>query len=195
MTELVIGPLAPGEAWLFDSLPDPGLVGFAAFGDTYSAMADAGEYRPEWSWVALRGGVVVARAAWWGGPDDEEPTVLDWFDFIDDDAAVRLLRAVPLRTQYTLKLPPQWRGTPEPPEPAVADKILGAGVTGLVDCPATSLMAMKSQQVDPGEVGPVLIRHELDAGRVVLTHMGQTVFARLGEIDEPTATDRLVLAS
>jgi hypothetical protein len=36
MTDLVIRPLSAGEEHLFDSLPDPGLVGFAAFGDTYS---------------------------------------------------------------------------------------------------------------------------------------------------------------
>ncbi|MGY5034079.1 hypothetical protein ACWC9U_25050 [Streptomyces sp. 900116325] len=47
MTDLVIRPLATGEEELFESLPDPGLVGFAAFGETYSGMAAAGEYRPE----------------------------------------------------------------------------------------------------------------------------------------------------
>ncbi|GAA1037727.1 hypothetical protein GCM10009557_51880 [Virgisporangium ochraceum] len=51
MTDVVIRSLAPGEKELFESLPDPGLVGFAAFGDTYIAMAAAGEYRPEWTWT------------------------------------------------------------------------------------------------------------------------------------------------
>ncbi|WP_285762093.1 GNAT family N-acetyltransferase, partial [Nocardiopsis ansamitocini] len=113
MPDLVIRPLGVGEDALFDSLPDPGLVGFAAFGDTYASMAAAGEYRPDWSWVALREGVVVARAAWWGGPQDTEPKVLDWFDFTDAEAAVRLLAEAPLRTQYTLKLPPGWRHDPQ----------------------------------------------------------------------------------
>ncbi|GAA4709206.1 hypothetical protein [Phytohabitans rumicis] len=63
MTALVIRPLIAGEE--------------AAFGDTYTAMAAAGEYRPEWTWVALRDGVVVARAAWWAGPKDDKPLALD----------------------------------------------------------------------------------------------------------------------
>jgi RimJ/RimL family protein N-acetyltransferase len=112
MTDLVIRPLIAGEEHVFDSLPDAGLVGFAAFGDTYTAMAAAGRYRPEWSWVALRDGTVVARAAWWAGPKDAQPLALDWFDFTDPDAAVELLRTAPLRAEYSLMLPPDWRDTP-----------------------------------------------------------------------------------
>lgn len=107
--DLVIRPLGEGEEGLFDSLRDPGLVGFAAFGDSYLNMAARGEYRPEWCWVALREGNVVARAAWWGGPDDEAPKALDWFDFSDADAATLLLRAAPLHAEYSLKLPAGWR--------------------------------------------------------------------------------------
>src|SRR5689334_11310142 len=112
MTDLVIRALATGEEELFDSLPDPGLVGFAAFGDTYSVMAAAGQYRPEWTWVALRNGIVVAAAAWWAAPADDAPQVLDWFDFTDPDAAVQLLHTSPLYAQYSLKLPPGWRADP-----------------------------------------------------------------------------------
>jgi len=72
-------------------------------------MAARGDYRPEWTWIALRGGTVVARAAWWGGPDDDAPGALDWFDFTDPDAAVQLLRTAPLRTDYSLRLPAGWR--------------------------------------------------------------------------------------
>jgi GNAT superfamily N-acetyltransferase len=113
VTDLVIRPLAVGEAPLFESLRDPGLVGFAAFGDTYAAMAADGQYRPEWTWVALRDNEVVARAAWWGGPSDDAPLALDWFDFTDSDAAVDLLRTAPLHAEYNLKLPPAWRESPE----------------------------------------------------------------------------------
>ncbi|SBT41432.1 hypothetical protein [Micromonospora auratinigra] len=42
MTDLVIRPLRASEEHLFDSLPDPGLVGRALPGETY---ADGG-YRP-----------------------------------------------------------------------------------------------------------------------------------------------------
>nr|CTQ89423.1 FIG01122788: hypothetical protein [Kibdelosporangium sp. MJ126-NF4] len=103
---MTIRALLPGEEHLFDSLPDPGLVGYAAFGDTYTGMR---QYRPEWTWIAQRDGVVVARAAWWGSPDDTEPRTLDWFDFTDADAAVRLLEEAPLRAEYGVKLPPGWR--------------------------------------------------------------------------------------
>ncbi|NUT20933.1 MAG: GNAT family N-acetyltransferase [Hamadaea sp.] len=105
MTDLVIRPLVAGEEDLFDSLPDPGLVGRAAFGETYRD----GNYRPEWTWVALRDGVVVARAAWWAGPDDPAPLALDWFDFSDADAAAELLRTAPFKTEYSISLPNGWR--------------------------------------------------------------------------------------
>lgn len=135
MADLVIRPLSAGEEALFESLPDPGLVGFAAFGDTYTAMAAAGEYRPEWTWVALRNGVVVARAAWLGGPKDDTPQALDWFDFTDLGAAVRLLRNAPLRAEYSLKLPPGWREQPAVREQALAriDAAVAAGMSPLVE--------------------------------------------------------------
>ncbi|MGW1372926.1 GNAT family N-acetyltransferase [Streptomyces sp. NPDC002446] len=113
MTELVIRPLTAGETPLFASLPDPGVVGRAVLGETYGMIADGGRYRPEWTWVALRDGVVVARAAWWSKPGDEKPLALDWFDFTDAEAAVQLLRAVPLRAEYSLLLPPGWRDKPD----------------------------------------------------------------------------------
>jgi RimJ/RimL family protein N-acetyltransferase len=135
MTDLVIRPLNAGEEELFESLADPGLVGFAAFGDTYSGMATAGEYRPEWTWVALRDGVVVARAAWWAGPEDDKPLALDWFDFTDHDAAVRLLRTSPLRAEYSLKLPPGWRDDPAVRRQAQVriDAAISAGLAPLVE--------------------------------------------------------------
>lgn len=135
MTDLVIRPLAAGEEHLFDSLPDPGLVGFAALGHSYAAMAADGEYRPEWTWVALREDTVVARAAWWAGPEDDKPLALDWFDFTDADAAVRLLRTAPLHAQYALKLPPGWRDTPAVRDAATAriDAATAAGLTPLIE--------------------------------------------------------------
>ncbi|MEU5947111.1 GNAT family N-acetyltransferase [Micromonospora sp. NPDC047465] len=135
MTDLVIRPLTVGEEKLFDSLPDPGLVGRAAFGENYSDMAADGQYRPEWSWVALRGDVVVARAAWWGGPDDVAPLALDWFDFTDREAAVRLLRTAPLRAEYSLSVPPGWRDDPAVRAQAEAriEAATAAGMSVLVE--------------------------------------------------------------
>ncbi|PRX92514.1 GNAT family N-acetyltransferase [Allonocardiopsis opalescens] len=135
MTDLVIRPLQAGEEALFDSLPDPGLVGFAAFGEDYARMAAGGGLRPEWTWVALRGAAVVARAAWWGGPHDTAPLALDWFDFTDREAAVELLRRAPLRTEYSLLLPPSWRS--DAAVRAAAEARIGAaaeaGLTPLVE--------------------------------------------------------------
>ncbi|MFG3422012.1 GNAT family N-acetyltransferase [Micromonospora sp. NPDC048063] len=135
MTDLVIRPLTVGEEKLFDSLPDPGLVGRAAFGQNYSDMAADSQYRPEWSWVALRGDLVVARAAWWGGPDDAAPLALDWFDFTDREAAVRLLRTAPLRAEYSLSVPPGWRDDPAVRAQAEAriDAATAAGMSVLVE--------------------------------------------------------------
>jgi RimJ/RimL family protein N-acetyltransferase len=135
MTDLVIRPLVAGEETLFASLPDPGLVGRAMVGRTYLDMAAAGEYRPEWSWVALREGTVVARAAWWAGPDDDVPLALDWLDFTDFDAAVALLRTAPIRTEYAIALPPDWRAVPAVKQAADMriEAATAAGLTFLVE--------------------------------------------------------------
>jgi len=130
MTGLVIRPLTEGEESLFESLDDPALVGFGAFGDRYSDMAARGDYRPEWTWIALRDGTVVARAAWWGGPDDDVPRELDWFDFTEPEAAVRLLHTAPHRTLYSLRLPPCWRDDAAVSEAAQA-RITAAREAGL----------------------------------------------------------------
>ncbi|GAB2906830.1 GNAT family N-acetyltransferase [Streptomyces mayteni] len=132
MTDLVIRALAEGEARtvflsLDDSLDDRGLVGRVLLpppSNGYDTVAAGGEYRPDWTWVAERGGKVVARAAFWGGPDDTEPVALDWFDFTDRAAAVQLLRMVPLRAEYELILPPGWRE--HPPARAAGGARIGA---------------------------------------------------------------------
>ena len=130
MTDLVIRPLAAGEEPLFDSLADPGLVGPAFSGSRYSDGIARGTYRPANTWVALRNGVVVARAAWWGRPDQGTPAVLDWFDFTDQEAAVQLLRAAPGPAEYSLALPPGWRHQPAVAEAAQA-RITAAEAVGM----------------------------------------------------------------
>jgi RimJ/RimL family protein N-acetyltransferase len=135
MTDLVIRPLVAGETRLFNSLPDPGLVGRPLVGRTFALTDEGGEYRPEWSWVALRGGIVVARAAWWAAPKDAEPLALDWFDFTDADAAVRLLRTAPLKAEYDLLVPPGWRERPGVRDAAQSriDAAIVAGLEPLVE--------------------------------------------------------------
>jgi hypothetical protein len=135
MSSLVIRALREGEYDLFESLPDPGLVGVAAFGEPFYVKAAQGGYRPAWTWVALRDDVVVARAAWWGGPDDDEPLTLDWLDFTDPAAALALLRTAPLRAAYELRVPPGWREDPAvlTATTARAEVAAAAGLTPLVE--------------------------------------------------------------
>ncbi|WP_405721569.1 GNAT family N-acetyltransferase [Streptomyces sp. NBC_01537] len=137
MSDLVIRPLEAGETHLFNSLTAPGLglVGRSLLGHAFALTDEGGEYRPEWSWIALREGTVVARAAWWAAPKDAEPKALDWFDFSDADAAVRLLRAAPLKAEYDLLLPPGWRDRPAVRDVAQAriDTAIVAGMEPLVE--------------------------------------------------------------
>ncbi|MGW0736016.1 GNAT family N-acetyltransferase [Streptomyces sp. NPDC002851] len=115
MTELVIRALTEDDAWLFDSLPDPGLVGRILTGADYRTFDRGGDYRPDWTYVALRDGRVVARAAWWGAPGDSAPTNLNWFDVAEDEAeaGAQLLRRAPFDVEYELILPPDWRERPD----------------------------------------------------------------------------------
>ena len=80
MTNPVLRPLRAGEHKLFRSMPEPPIVGAALLGRDFAETMAARQYRPEWTWVALDGDTVIARAAWWGGPDDSAPVALDWFD-------------------------------------------------------------------------------------------------------------------
>lgn len=131
MTDPVIRPLRAGEESLFLSMIDPGLVGAASTGRDYRAFVSAGQYRPEWTWVALRGGQVAARAAWWGGPGDDEPLALDWFDVGGDlEAGAALLRAAPFHCEYCLLLPPGWREQP-PVRQAAQSRITAAERAGM----------------------------------------------------------------
>lgn len=130
MTELVIRALAKGEEQLFNSLPDAGIVGRAAAGQRYSES----DYRPEWTRLALRDNTVVARAAWWGGPTDTEPLALDWFDFTDADAAVKLLRTAPFNTEYQIRMAPDFDNRPDVHAEATKriDAAVAAGMVPLV---------------------------------------------------------------
>jgi ribosomal protein S18 acetylase RimI-like enzyme len=114
MTDLVVRPLVAGEEELFLSLTEPALVGIQSIGRDYRELATLRQYRPEWTWVALRDARVVARAAWWGAPDAAEPIALDWLDFDDGEsaAAVEILERAAFAAQYCLVLPPHWRDDP-----------------------------------------------------------------------------------
>ncbi|WP_439081842.1 GNAT family N-acetyltransferase [Streptomyces sp. WL006] len=137
MTDLVIRALTTSDAHLFHALQDASLVGRGAFGHRYAPVAEGGEYRPDWTWVALRDDTVVARAAWWAAPDDTAPVALDWFDFADgeEEAGAELLRCSPLRAEFSLLVPPGWREMPEVRAAAEAriDAARAAGMEVLVE--------------------------------------------------------------
>jgi RimJ/RimL family protein N-acetyltransferase len=135
VTDLVIRSLAAGEEHLFEQFPGPSLVGPAVFGRGYRALAKANEYRPEWTWVALRGDQVVARAAWWGGTADDTPGCLHWFDLAEPAAGAALLATAPLRCEYYLPLPTGWRGQPATRAAAQVriDAATAAGMRPLVE--------------------------------------------------------------
>jgi len=75
MSELVVRPIGPGEIELFTSFADASPLGLKPPLATY--LDGLGQwYRPEWSWVALRHGQVVARVAFGGPPDATLPSVM-----------------------------------------------------------------------------------------------------------------------
>jgi ribosomal protein S18 acetylase RimI-like enzyme len=75
MSAPVIRPIGPDEVDLFTSFTDASPLGLkpplAMYLDGLHQW-----YRPEWSWVALRDGQVVARVAFSGPPDAELPLVM-----------------------------------------------------------------------------------------------------------------------
>ncbi|MEV4415298.1 GNAT family N-acetyltransferase [Catellatospora sp. NPDC049609] len=120
--DLEIRALLPGEQDLFLDYPHPATpgVGLESRRSWAETLAE-GHYRPEWSWVARRGGRTVARCAFWGVPDAARPYSLDWFELGRDPdrrevgtallaAALREVRtAEGARPEYHLFLPPGWR--------------------------------------------------------------------------------------
>jgi hypothetical protein len=124
MPELTIRPLQPGETELFLSYPFPRQPELWETARDYASLLAAREYRAEHTWVAIRDGIVVARACWWTGPEDERPDALDWLEAEPGpqqiDLSTRLLLAAHetmrndegRRPDYHLFLPPGWREHP-----------------------------------------------------------------------------------
>lgn len=72
MPALTVRPIGPDEVDLFTSFTDASPLGLKPPREAY--LDGLGKwYRPEWSWVALRGGRVVARVAFSGPPDADRP--------------------------------------------------------------------------------------------------------------------------
>lgn len=129
--DLIVRPLAAGEQGLFHALThavDPRV--YPADLD-YDQLCAAGEYRPEWTWIAVRDGTVVGRAVYWAGPDDIEPLALDWLDFGTDTAVgAALLRAAPFRVEYSIDVRSSWRDEPDL-RAAVSARLAAAHAAGM----------------------------------------------------------------
>src|SRR5215469_3838662 len=73
-TDLTIRPITgPGELELFTTLP-------YRLNEELADDLKLGRRQPEWLWMALRDGHLVARAAWWARPGAERPHLLDILD-------------------------------------------------------------------------------------------------------------------
>ena len=79
MSALVLRPLAADELALFNHFA-ASASGVGVRARTFDELAAAGQYRPAWTWVALRGDDVVARAAFWAPAEFDHPFTLDRFD-------------------------------------------------------------------------------------------------------------------
>jgi RimJ/RimL family protein N-acetyltransferase len=150
MRDLVFRPLEADELDLFNRYPAAPTSGVGARSRSFDEFVAGGDYRPEWTWVALRGGEVIARAAFWSPPGFPHPFSLDWFDpgagpdRVEVGAA--LLRAAYAamvsadytapphpdggRPDYQLFLPADWRERPDAHADAL-DRIMAAQRAGL----------------------------------------------------------------
>lgn len=133
MTGLVVRPLAAGEEFLFDSMPDP-LPELRQV--SYADGIAGGGYHPERTWVALSGGKVVARAAWLLPPGAVGEPWLERFDLAaEPEVGAALLNAAHEALggpkDYYALMPPDWRGRPElSTAPMAAARLAGLGERG-----------------------------------------------------------------
>jgi ribosomal protein S18 acetylase RimI-like enzyme len=150
VSDLLFRPLQAGEFDLFNNFAAVPTSGVGARSRTFDEYVATGDYRPEWTWVALRDGQVVARAAFWAPPGYPHPFSLDWFDPGAGpdriEAGAALLRAAYAavvtpdysapphpdggRPDYHLFLPADWRNRPDAQADAT-DRIAAAEQAGL----------------------------------------------------------------
>ncbi|GAB3863376.1 hypothetical protein GCM10029963_71840 [Micromonospora andamanensis] len=162
MTDLVVRPLVAGEEKLFDSMPDP-LPQLRQI--SYADGIAGGGYRPEHTFVALRGDRVVGRAAWLLLPGSVGEPWLERFDLDLAPAteAASAVGAALLRAAhdalggpkvYHAALPAYWRRQPE--VRAVAEASMAAArLAGLVERGADQ--AQLGGWPIASSVGPVLV--------------------------------------
>lgn len=124
------------------TVDDP--VGFIDAGRLRDEAA-SGRLRPEWSWFAVDGSRIVARALWWGRTDSERPLVLDCLHVLPDVPGRAGLAAELLTRGHTeFEAKPEYelilRTTGPDADPAVADAVAWrsaaartAGLTDLIE--------------------------------------------------------------
>jgi hypothetical protein len=142
--------LGEGELHRYDEYGDAPASGVGARSPSFADEVAAGGYRPEWTWVAERGGRVIARAVFWGPAGEAHPWSLDRFDpgtgpdrvEVGADLLRRAYEALALahytaaphaeggRPDYHLMLPPDWRERPDARADA-EDRIEAATRAGL----------------------------------------------------------------
>lgn len=124
------------------AMNDP--VGFVD-ADSLREEVAAGRLRPEWSWFAVDGSRIVARALWWGREDSERPLALDFLHVLADVpdraalAAELMSRAhteFHAKPEYVLVVPTAGQDA----DPAVADAVSwrreaaqAAGLTEMIE--------------------------------------------------------------
>lgn len=114
--DLTVRPIAGREELtLFSRLP-------YVFNEELADDLAAGRRRPEWMWVAVRGGRLLARLAWWRQAGDGAPFLLDIFDIDDSsqdrdrlDIGVLLLRTAMAEVVPAVTHPPEYLAAQDVP--------------------------------------------------------------------------------
>jgi ribosomal protein S18 acetylase RimI-like enzyme len=133
---LTIRPIGPNEVDLFTSFADATPLGLKPPLQAY--LDGLGRwYRPEWSWVALRDGVVVARVAFSGAEDGDRPFAMGSLEIgtrpdrlATGVALVRAAYARYGRPRYHQFVPVDWHEHADM-RAAVADRMEVARLAGL----------------------------------------------------------------
>ncbi|MFY1684707.1 acetyltransferase [Micromonospora sp. WMMD730] len=183
MTDLVIRPLVAGEEDLFESMPDP-LPQLRKVG--YADGVAGGGYRPERTWIALRGGRVVGRAAWLLPPGAVGTPWLDRFDLTaEPEVGAELLRAAHEALggpyPYHAGLPAHWRRRPEVLA-VVRAPLAAARLAGLVER-GERLRCSWAGTPPPASAGRYAVRPATDGSEV------DALVARIPEPDVLTGRE------
>jgi RimJ/RimL family protein N-acetyltransferase len=169
--DLIMRPLTgPAELGLFNGLP-------YVLNEELAGDLAGGRRRPEWMWLALRGGRLLARAAWWTRAEGDAPLLLDILDVDDSlpgparlDIGERLLRTAMAATigdgshppGYGRFVPADWRDSAASTT-TVGDRMTIAGRTGARLLVERLNLEWRPGTPVPGPSGRLLFRPVRDA--------------------------------